>query len=181
MKKYFLMLVVALVMPLVFTSCGDDDPTDEPSKFPYSLPVLNWGVSQASVKSSMANSGYDLSFEGADGLVYSAGENFPMYTYLFNDNNELYSSSLALSDAQDTQYDFQGFLEEKYGEAFKEDETHWYYDAGNSIVSYGYVEIEGADVWMATWAAVETRSDISGVEEAKEASLELVKKARNQK
>lgn len=181
MKKYFLMLVVALVMPLVFTSCGDDDPTDEPSKFPYSVPVTNWGVSRTSVKSSMANSGYNLTLEDEDGLVYSVGDNFPMYTYLFNTNDELYSSTLALSDEQDTKYDFQGFLEGKYGKAFKEDETRWYYDAGNSIVSYGYEEIAGEDVWMATWARVDTRSDISGVDEAKNASLDLVKKARNQK
>lgn len=177
MKKYFLMLVVAIVMPLVFTSCGDDDPTDEPSKFPYSLPVLNWGVSQASVKSSMANSGYDLTLEAADGLVYSVGKNFPMYTYIFNEDG-LCSSSLALSDEQDTKYDFQGFLEDKYGKAIEETDAYWFYDAGNSIVAYGYAEIDEADVWMATWTPSGTRSDLSVVKEAAKANLDLVIKAR---
>lgn len=179
MKKYFLMLVVALVMPLVFTSCGDDDPKDEPSKFPYSVPVTNWGVSQTSVKSSMANSGYELSSESdANTLLYSANDNFPYYVYTFA-NDKLTVSSLALSDAQDSQYDFQGFLEKTYGKAIEEDDEYWYYDAKNSVVAYGYAE--AIDGWMATWVPSGTRSDLSVVKEAAKANLELVKKARNQK
>lgn len=180
MKKYFLMLVVALVMPLVFTSCGDDDPkTDEPSKFPYSLPVTNWGISQTSVKSAMANSGFTLDEKVSDAtaLLYSYNDNFPFYVYGFT-NDQLDAASLTLSDAQDSQYDFQGFLENTYGKATDEDDEYWYYDAKTSIVAYGYSE--AVDGWMATWIP-NTKGDLSVVKEAAKANLELVKKARNQK
>lgn len=172
MKKYFLMLVVALAMPLLFTSCGDDD--DEPG-FPYELPNLNWGSSMDNVKMSMNHGLLHIAAETETSIVYfTNAREFPAYVYTFADGG-LNTSSLALSDAQDTEYHFQGMLEKKYGKAYDEDDEGYYYADKNNEVYYGYnEEIDG---WMATWTP-KTKGGKSVVKDAAKANLELLKEAR---
>lgn len=161
MKKYLLMLVVALALPLFVTSCGKDkDEPDNTTSFPYSFPNTNWGASMNSVKSSMSNKGLEV-IEATDGLVYYTPSTFyPAYVYAFA-NNGLSVSSLALSEAQDAQYNFQGAIEKKYGKAIDEDEEGWYYANATTIVYYTYDEdTDGEGFWQAIFVE-STKADKS--------------------
>lgn len=178
MKKYFLMLVVALAMPLLFTSCGDDD-KDKGVEFPYSTPNLNWGSSMTSVKASMQNSGISLFLEDAYSLVYSNNGEYPMYTYIFDDD-ELESSALELNEEQAVDYNFYGWLCSKYGNPVDEEDGDYTFVKNSLLVLYEHDA--DARCWIASWMAYDdddTRADVSLAKEVVAKHKALVRKARN--
>ena len=153
MKKFFLMLAVALPM-FFMASCSDDK--DENNNF--QVPVVDWGLSTTAVKSEMANFGttfggkLSLVKEESDLLAYtsSATDGFPMYVYDFEDEDGLIASTLAVSEDQDELYDLDGFLKERYKEDGEDEYGYWFADKKKTLmVWYGYDE--DADCIMAIW------------------------------
>lgn len=154
MKKFALMLVMAL--PFVFASCGDDkDEPSQPTNNNFTIPVLDWNASQATVKGKVK--GLSLDIENAETLAYTTNGAYPFYIYAF-ENDKLEASSLAVSVEMDEEKDLMGFLEERYVLVEEDEEDFIYADASNYedatvAVVYG-LDAENDQV-VATWVPVD--------------------------
>lgn len=175
MKKFFLMLAVALPM-FFFASCGDDN--DEDLKDDFSIPMivkdandvckfngtvyLEWGDNNAEVKSAMNPFSYVLARDTQDTLAYTFDSNsaLPFYIYAFV-NNSLASASITVSIDQDDKLDFSKYFKDNgYKDISNDDEDFFTYQSKDKVcvVTYG---LEDGDV-MAIWMP-NTRADISAV------------------
>ena len=120
----------------------------KPTNTKFTLPILSWGASKATVESEVAkifNDALSIVVDNKDALAYATkadADGFPMYTYSFS-NDALDGASFTVSTTMDEQGDLQGFLEQYYEQdGTTEDATLIYYDGKNAIdasveVEYG--------------------------------------------
>lgn len=157
MKKFFLMLAVALPM-FFMTACGDDD---DDVTYSYTMPILtksasdvltignlsatfDWGASMDEVKATMKPFSYVLnsgaSTSTALAYTYDAAGAMPFYVYAFN-NNSLLSSSITVTEQMDEQVDFDKYFKDNgYKEISTDDDEDFIYQSKDkaTLVHYGY-------------------------------------------
>ncbi|MBD5273366.1 MAG: hypothetical protein HDS36_00650 [Bacteroides sp.] len=158
MKKFFLMLAVAL--PMFFaTSCGDDN--DDEVVINYSMPLLTknasdvlsisnnsisltWYESQEDVLAAMKPFSYVLNTEasGNNSLAYTydADGNYPIYVYSFT-NYGLNASSITITVEQDEEIDVDKYLKDNgYKDVSKDEDDDFVYRSKDklTLVHYGY-------------------------------------------
>ena len=177
MKKFFLMLAVALPM-FFMASCGDDN--DEDLKDDFSIPVLvkdasdvlkfnngkiylEWDDHKTEVSYAMKPYSYVLAQDNADSLIFTYDNNgaTPIYTYGFV-NNSLQAASITITEQEDSQIDFdQYFKDNGYKDITTDDDDFFVYQSKDKVcvVDYGYVK----GFIMATWVPADTRADIREV------------------
>ena len=189
MKKFFLMLAVALPM-FFLASCGDDDNdlkddfsipyltkgSDGVLKFNNSSIYLEWDDSQAEVKQAMNPYSYVLYLENNNALAYTydAQGNYPIYAYAFVYGN-LNAASITISVEQDDEIDFEKYFKDNgYKDITPKDEEEMFIYQSKDKVCIVTYEGDDQDV-MATWVPNETRSDLRAVVEQQR---EIVKAAK---
>lgn len=150
MKKFFLMLAVALPM-FFMASCGDDN--DEVD-VPYSMPVLTksasnvltisnmsinleWGDDMGDVKEAMRPFSYVLndqvSNSSALAYTFDADGNYPFYIYAFVGGN-LASSSIVITEEMDSEVDFtKYFKDNKYKEVSTDEDDDLIYESKDKM------------------------------------------------
>lgn len=160
MKKFFLMLAVALPMLFAMTACGDDDDNPFVSKPAFKMPLLTknsagvlqitnntinlqWGDTQADVKAAMNPFTYVLQESTSTSLAYSydADYGMPFYTYAFS-YDRLASSAITITAEQDSEIDVIKYLEDNnYKDvSTDDDEDAFVYRSKDkeTIVYYGF-------------------------------------------
>lgn len=175
MKKFFLMLAVALPM-FFLASCGDDN--DEDLKDDFSIPqlvinanntltiapgniYLEWGDSKREVKEDMP-SRYYLAVEADHNLGYTYNENgaYPFYAYSFI-NGGLAAATIAVTVEQDEQVDFEKYFKDNgYKDISSDDEDFFTYQSKDKVclVTYGYDYGDIMLIWVPN-----TRSDFRSI------------------
>lgn len=157
MKKFALLLAVAL--PMVFASCGKDD--DEPKgDGNFVMPCTKWGATKDQVKKEVK--GFHLYYEDEDELAYSSDKKefvMPAYVYLFNDEgfDGLCLSELTVDPSQDK--DLYKWLSSKYTEIELPDDVEYiaFADASGELacVMVAVPDEENNEIiaWSAGWMA----------------------------
>lgn len=116
--------------------------------------IIDWGLTPSQVKDYMPNT-LTLLIEEPGELLYTLdNEAFPWFGFLFDANDKLEGSSIYFTDAQFDEYDFNGYLNQRYTKLGTEDEGTLYADAytranANIAVIVNYDAEE--DVWTANW------------------------------
>lgn len=166
MKKFFLMLAVAL--PVFFmTACGDDNDdlkddftipvlvkdANDVLKFNNSSIYLEWDDDQADVKQAMKP--YSYSFLAADSdnnnLVYAydnAGAT-PVYTYSFV-GNTLEAASITITTTEDGQINMEKFFKDNgYKDITTDEDDGFVYQSKDKVcyVDYGLVKGYVLVIW----------------------------------
>lgn len=146
MKK--LALALALFLPMMFVSCGDDE-KDEPTPNPtpsmtFEKPVLNWGATEANIKAKVPTTLQldeklcsEDATEGTKTIGYITVDSedmtgLPYYYYNFIDD-AMDSADITVLKAWNA--DFTAWLEKdytNYGEMTDEDDGTKYYAFGNA-------------------------------------------------
>ncbi|MDE7414009.1 MAG: hypothetical protein K2N05_09540 [Muribaculaceae bacterium] len=161
MKKFFLLLAVALPMLFTMTACGDDDDTDIlGGDIEFKMPVLtknasgvlqisnnsidlDWGDTIGEVKSEMSPFSYVLQSETSTnlGYTYDADYGYPFYTYAFA-ANRLASSAITITETQDDEINVIKYLEDNgYKDVSKDDEEDVFVYRSKdklTVVYYGF-------------------------------------------
>ncbi len=120
--------------------------------------ILTWGATPTQIKTEMAKEpNLVLLLEQGDNLMYSLpNEAYPWYGFIFK-NGGLAGSSIYFTDAMFDQFDFNGYLNQRYAKV-ETTEDGAVYANGNSLseasvaVTVGYDTDE--DVWTALWEPV---------------------------
>lgn len=158
MKKFFLMLAVALPM-FFMASCGDDN--DDDVKIEYTMPLLTksssdvlsisnislnlaWGDDQEDVKDVMKPFSYvlntDFSTSSMLAYTYDADGSYPFYTYGFK-GGSLYSSSITITGDQDDEIDLMEYFDKNgYKDVTTDEDDGLVYRSKDklTLVHYGY-------------------------------------------
>lgn len=187
MKK--LAFALMLVLPFVFTACGDDD--EESVKF--DMPVQTWGASQAAVKGSVASTlTLNANVSDAETLVYQTlnptdGNRFNLPWQFYDFTNDALESCSYVVD-----YNYEVEFEEWLGKNY----TNYGYDSEDECVYYGNTkkkedttllvvyqpyEENGVEALMAVWVPLTdaTKADIhSVVREKLDKTRATIKKIR---
>lgn len=118
--------------------------------------ILTWGATPAQIKANIPTE-LELLLEQGDNLMYSLpAQAYPWYGFIFK-NGGLAGSSIYFTDAMFDEYDFNGYLEQRYAKVETTSEGAVYADANslteaNVAVTVGYDGEE--DVWTALWEPV---------------------------
>lgn len=160
MKKFFLMLAVALPM-FFMASCGDDNDDDVDAKIDYTMPLLTkttsgtlsisnmsvnleWNDDMDDVKDAMRPFSYVLNsnVSTSTSLAYTYNEEgaTPFYVYSFV-GNKLKSSSITITEEQDEEIDLVAYFESKgYKDVSTDDDDDIVYRSKDklTLVHYGY-------------------------------------------
>lgn len=152
----------------------------------FEFPIMSWGSTVEAIKGAVSSSNFNLASSSADALVYStknAADGYPFYAYLF-ENNALYASQFTVTEAMDTQYDLEGWLEQYYKEAYFDNDmmAQIYMNANtaaDATVSVAYGPDEDGD-WYAIFVdqSDNTRSS-SDIKAAVAKAKAVVKEAKN--
>ena len=158
MKKFFLMLAVALPM-FFMASCGDDN--DEDVAIEYSMPLLvknssnvlsissnrinlEWYDDMDDVKDAMKPFSYvlnsDISSSTSLAYTYNAEGDYPFYVYSFV-GGKLNSSSITITEEQDEEIDIDAYLEgQGYKDITTDDDEDMVYRSKDklTLVHYGF-------------------------------------------
>lgn len=158
MKKFFLMLAVALPM-FFMASCGDDN--DDDVKIEYTMPLLTksssdvlsisnislnlaWGDDQEDVKDVMKPFSYvlntDVSTSSRLAYTYDADGSYPFYIYAFVDGS-LNSSSITITGDQDDEIDLMDYFNKNgYKDITTDEDDGLVYRSKDklTLVHYGY-------------------------------------------
>lgn len=158
MKKFFLMLAVALPM-FFMASCGDDN--DDDVKIEYTMPLLTksssdvlsisnislnleWGDDQEDVKDVMKPFSYvlntDVSTSSALAYTYDADGSYPFYIYAFVDGS-LNSSSITITGDQDDEIDLMEYFNKNgYNDVTTDEDDDLVYSSKDklTLVHYGF-------------------------------------------
>lgn len=169
MKK--LAFALMLVLPFIFTACGDDD--DDNNVEPvvtFTMPVQNWGANQAAVKAAVPTSfSLNTNISDAETLVYQTLNptdgnryNLPWQFYDF-ENDALTSASYLVDYVYETK--FEEWLGKNYNDYGydAEDECVYYGNTKNQadctlLVVYQPYEEDGVEALMAVWVPLDSRS-----------------------
>lgn len=165
MKKFFLMLAVALPM-FFMASCGDDndDETIFERDVEYSMPVLTkntdgklnissnsirleWGDDASDVRQAMSPFSYVYNTDNstAGNLVYTYDNditNYPWYIFSIKSDG-LAASSIFISEIQDEEVDFEAYFKNNgYKDVSTDDDDDFVYRSKDklTLVHYGYDE-----------------------------------------
>lgn len=163
MKK--LAFALALFLPLLFTSCGDDDN----NTMKFEVPVTSWGSTQAQVKAKVNSEKYLLDTVNSDSetLIYDTvntiyANGLPWVIYMF-DNNELEASAITVPYPQ-ADDDFYAFLKKNYTLYEVDDEDGTCYMGNNKDITKAtiwvmYYLLDDEDYAQALWMEADnTRS-----------------------
>ncbi|MBD5288776.1 MAG: hypothetical protein HDS28_06935 [Bacteroides sp.] len=158
MKKFFLMLAVALPM-FFMASCGDDN--DDDVKIEYTMPLLTksssdvlsisnislnleWGDDQEDVKDVMKPFSYvlntDVSTSSALAYTYDADGSYPFYIYAFV-GGSLNSSSITITGDQDDEIDLMEYFNKNgYKDVTTDEDDDLVYRSKDklTLVHYGF-------------------------------------------
>ena len=118
--------------------------------------ILTWGATPAQVKANVP-SDLVLLTENNDGLVYSLpGNAYPWYGFIFK-NSALAGSSIYFTDEQFDDYDFNGYLAQRYVKIEDTDNGAVYANANtlSEASESATVEYDGTeDIWSVVYQPV---------------------------
>lgn len=94
MKKYILTFVALMACMFVATSCSNDD-VDDPAKFEFIEPCLEWDANQTDVDKFQSKLGSDWSKGvGQDGISYANNRKNMVHVYQFGKDSKLCSAQV---------------------------------------------------------------------------------------
>lgn len=117
MKEFLKFAVLMLVLPLAFTSCGNDD---EPDSFSFVEPYLTWGASPNQVKSAFSSKATFSYFNEDKEMMFFDGKDDNSYEFCFDDN-ELYESDYFIQKKNVKEQELIDFLTKRYNYVGEED------------------------------------------------------------